>query len=325
MSQDTLPHLPPAPDIPGPVTAESLMPSTVNMTRTPVDYVPSPGMPPPLPPTAGAGKSPAQVEAEMAAALAGTGPPVPELDEGPSGTVYLPGGWLRPDGELVMTAQVRELNGFDEERLSRLLLADNPAVYVTEMLSMSVEDLGGQKPSKDDIRSLLLGDRDQLWLWTRIVTYGPDVEYKLTCTECDTDGKPTESLVSIDLETDIPVKKLDDPNKQEYTVELRRGEATLRLLNGFAQEKFSVGINKKTQAEVNTNMLANSVTSINGTPTQGREDAVRRLSSKDRATLLDFMVETQPGPQLSTEIEAHCSKCNAAYPIFLAQGALFRF
>ena len=108
-------------------------------------------------------------------------------------------------------------------------------------------------------------------------------------------------------------------------MELRRGVAKLRLLNGYAQEKFSVNLAKKTQAEVNTSMLANSVLSINGIPTQGREDAVRRLSSSDRGTLLDFMVETQPGPQLSTEIEAHCIKCNTAYPIFLAQGALFRF
>jgi hypothetical protein len=258
-----------------------------------------------------------QVAQEMA--RAGGPPEPPQLDEAPPGLVYLPGGLVR-DGELVVTAVVRELNGFDEERLSRLLAADNPAVYVTEMLALAVEDLGGQAPAKEDLRSLLIGDRDALWLGIRIVTYGADVEYTLKCNECD-----ETSVVTIDLNEDIPVRKLDDPLKRDYEVELRHGVAKVKLLDGVAQEKFSTALGKKTQAEINSIMLANSVLSINGIPTKGKEDAVRALSSQDRGTIMDFIIETQPGPQLGTEIEAHCSKCDAAYPIVLSPGALFRF
>lgn len=310
-------RLPPAPDIPGPHSPEDFMPAHVNTYRPPQPPDPESMAPLPLPGPAGPALTTEQVAQQVAQASGPAEPPT--LDEAPPGLVYLPGGFVR-DGELVVTAVVRELNGFDEERLSRLLAADNPAVYVTEMLSLAVEDLGGQKPSKEEIRSLLIGDRDQLWLGIRIATYGPEVEYTLTCADCD-----EKSLVTVDLNDDIPVRKLDDPLKREYEVELRNGVAKVKLLDGVAQEKYSTNLGKKTQAEINTIMLANSVLSINGLPTKGKEDAVRALSSQDRGTIMDFVIETQPGPQLGTEIEAHCSKCDAEYPIVLSPGSLFRF
>jgi T4 bacteriophage base plate protein len=318
--EGAFPHLPPAPDIPGPNKPDDFMPveiGPINYTKV-GDFVPPPDIPGLMAPNGGpppTAKSTSQVEAEMSAA---SKVPIPTMDD-VSGLVHLPGGWLR-DGELVRTAIVRELNGYDEEKLSRLLSADNPATYVTEMLFLATEDLGGQKPSKDDLRSLLIGDRDALWLGIRIASYGPEVEYNLTCTECD-----AESAVFINLNEDIPIKELEDPYKQGYDVELRHGVARIKLLDGYAQEKTSEGLAKKTQAEINTIMLANSVTDINGIRTKGREDAVRELSSQDRGTILDYIVDIQPGPQIGTEIEVHCAKCNAMYPIVLSPPSLFRF
>lgn len=323
MSQETLPHLPPAPDVPGPVTPESLIPGAAPVsqpafTRVP-GYVPPPSSPQPRPIEDFSPTQPQKTEAQVKQELAkATQTEIPVLEESPVGLVYLPGGLVR-DGELIVTAQVRELNGFDEERLSRLVMSDNPAVYVTDMLYLGVVDLGGVQPTKDDLRSLLIGDRDALWLGIRIASYGADVEYKLTCTECD-----AESKVFIDLNEDIPTKKLEDPMRLEYEVELRKGVAKVRLLDGFAQEKFSTNIGKKTQAEINTIMLAHSVLSINGIKTKG-EDDVRYLSSQDRGTIMDFIIETQPGPQIGTEIEVHCATCNAFYPIVLSPPSLFRF
>jgi hypothetical protein len=118
---------------------------------------------------------------------------------------------------------------------------------------------------------------------------------------------------------------MEDPLKREYEVELRNGVAKVKLLDGIAQEKYSTNLGKRTQAEVNTIMLAESVLSINGLPTKGKEDAVRGLGSQDRGTIMDFIIETQPGPQLGTEIEAHCHKCDVSYPIVLTPGSLFRF
>jgi hypothetical protein len=311
-----IPHLPPAPDIPGPNSPEDFIPAHTNTFIPPH---PPEGVSEMLPldlPSSQA-KTTDQVQQEMARASGPADPPT--LEEPPPGVVYLPAGFVR-DGELITMAIVRELNGFDEERLSRLLASDNPAIYVTEMLALAVEDLGGQKPSKDELRNLLIGDRDALWLGIRIASYGPEVEYSLVCNECD-----EKSVVTINLNEDIPVRKLDDPLKQDYEVELRHGVAKVKLLDGIAQEKYSTNLGKRTQAEINTIMLANSVLSINGLPTKGKEDAVRALSSQDRGTIMDFIIETQPGPQLGTEIEAHCHKCGALYPIVLSPGSLFRF
>jgi hypothetical protein len=287
------PRLPPAPDIPGNVTPDQLMAS-----------IPSDN------------KSAPNVQAEVARA---TRTDMPVIEEAPLGTVHLPAGWISPEGLLVREAIVRELNGFDEERLSRLGMTENPAEYVTEMLALGVEDLGGERPSKDVLRELLIGDRDALWLGIRIATYGRELEYKLDCTQCE-----NESVATIDLYDDVPVKEMDDPLKREFDVELRHGVAKLVLLNGFAQEKFSKNLGKKTQAEINTIMLANSVIAINDVRTKG-EDSVRRLGSQDRATLMDFIVEHQPGPQLSEEIIVHCATCNAPFPIILSQASMFRF
>lgn len=313
--------LPPAPDVPGPHTPEDFRPAGVSMRVAPgFEGAPAPqeGT---LPPDIGPAKTTSQVEQEMNRASV---TPVPTLDEAPSGLVYLPGGYLKNGETLITRATVRELNGFDEERLARLVMSDNPAIYVTELLSLGVETLGDEQPTKEDLRALLIGDRDALWLGIRIASYGSDVEYKLECVECVTDDKPTMSEVTIDLIDDIPVKRLEDPMKQTYEVELRNGVAKVKLLDGYAQEKSSADLGKKTQAEINTIMLANSVIEVNGIRTRG-EDDVRRLSSKDRGTIMDFIVETQPGPQIGTEIEVHCAKCDAAYPIVLSPPSLFRF
>jgi hypothetical protein len=240
------------------------------------------------------------------------------MEEPPLGKVILPAGLIRSDGYLVREAYVRELNGFDEEKLARLSMGDNPAVYITEMLSLAVERLDDEQPDKKVLRTLLIGDRDALWIGIRKATYGPEVEYKLKCIQCD-----AESAVTIDLDVDVPIRELEDPLKRVFTVELRHSVAEVGLLNGFAQEKYSANLSKKTQAEIDTIMLANSVRAINGIPVGGENDA-RRLSAADRQTLMDFIVEHQPGPDLGKEIEVHCATCDAAYPIVLSLPSMFR-
>jgi hypothetical protein len=259
--------------------------------------------------------------AEVGSAIAkATATPPPSMDDPSFTTVELPAGWISPDGLLVQTARVRELNGYDEEKMSRVP-PGNTATYVTELLALGVEDLGGQKPSKKTLQGLLIGDRDALVLGVRQATYGNEVEFKLKCTECDTD-----SVINVLIDEDVPVIKLEDPLKRTFDVKLRNGEfAKVTLLTGAAQEAYSEGIEKKTNAEINTVMLAKSVVAINGMPVGGRNEDVLRLSSADRGTLTDFIAEHQPGPQLNKEIPVPCAVCGKEYPVFLGLPNLFRF
>ena len=234
--------------------------------------------------------------------------------------VELPAGWITPEGLLVSTARVRELNGYDEERLARVDMQKNVAKYVTELLELGVEDLGGQKPTKEVLQGLLIGDRDALILGIRRATYGNEVEFKLSCSVCGNDSE-----VNVELDIDVKITKLDDPLVRVFDVPLRREKsAKVVLLNGVTQEAFSDGIGKKTQAEVNTIMLSKSVVEIDGVPTLGKENAARALSAADRDTIMTFIAEHQPGPQLK-DIQVACATCGEEYPVSLGLPNLFRF
>ena len=243
----------------------------------------------------------------------------PEIEPAPVVTTELPGGWISPAGVLVKTAEVKELNGFAEERLSRLDMGKNVASYVTELLLLGVVRIGDEVPTRDLLKNLLIGDRDALVLAIRQATYGNDVEFKLDCTACG-----EESDIRVEIDKDVEVTFMEDPLVRVFDVELRNGAAKVTLLTGVAQEAFSENIGKKTQAEINTTMLAKSVVEINGVPVRGKDNPVRALSAADRSTLTEFIADHQPGPQFK-EIPVPCATCGEEYPISLGLPNLFRF
>ena len=101
------------------------------MPMSMTDQAPTPGPggflndPPILPPQLprrpgeppGAPMTQADVDRTIAQVSAAEGPPL--IEQGGSLVVTLPGGWITPEGVLVTKATVRELNGYDEERLAR--------------------------------------------------------------------------------------------------------------------------------------------------------------------------------------------------------------
>lgn len=237
-------------------------------------------------------------------------------------TVTLPAGIIDADNNRIIDqVRVRELNGYDEEKLSRINANDNVAVYLTELLALAVEDIDGQKPTKDDLRNLLIGDRDFLMLAIRKATYGPTIDFKINCSVCESD-----SIATVDIDDDVEIVPLEDRYARKFTVQTRHGNVTIKMLNGRDQELYLGGVmSKKTSAELNTIILAKSVLDINGNPTFGKEEAVRALPSGDREKVVEFINEHQPGPALGKEIPVYCATCNAQYPIFLGLGNLFRF
>lgn len=315
MGPPGMPPLPPFPSTPGappgPAAAPGAPPpASPGMVRT------ANGTEIPLPP----GTAMSTEQAAAAVASAGNAP-TPTMDFNTYVEVDLPGGFLASNGQVIETARVRELNGFDEEKLAKLPLAKNVASYVTELLALGVEDLGGSKPSKDVIRALLAGDRDQLVLGISRATYGDGVKYELVCPDC---GQTSE--IEIELDKDIPVKKIEDPLVRIFDVELKRGrKAKVAFLNGAHQEAIGTGLSKKTQAEIRTLMLSKSVIEIDGAPVNGDENAIRALSAEDRRTLEEFVNDKQPGPQIQG-IPVPCSTpgCGYEFEVLLGLVNLFR-
>ena len=247
----------------------------------------------------------------------------PDIDPAPSLDVELICGYIDPGSEaLLKQARVRELNGYDEEFMSRRDPAKNPAIYITDLLERGVESIGGVKPSRVVIQQLLAGDRNQLLLAIRKAAYGPEV--KFTLTECETCGQGSDIIINIDDPEDVPVIEMPDPLVRAFDVPLRHGTARVTLVNGRIQEAYSENIDKRTPSEMNTVLLSKAVVSIGGLPTNGQEEPIRSLAVADRETLVDFTNDHQYGPQIK-EIRVPCSTCGREYPVLLGLGNLFRF
>jgi hypothetical protein len=276
----------------------------------------------PLPPAPGV--APPHMGDVAGAVARATESPVPTMKPGRETSYTLPCGMVTgdPQNPLVASVRVRELTGFDEEKLARLTMTDNVANYQTELLACGVEVIGATPPSRDALRGLLIGDRDALVLAVRRATFGDLLDFKLDCDACG-----EKSDIVIDLATDVEVVTLENPLVRTFDVETSRGTVKVRLLNGFDQEAFSESAGKKvkTRAEVSTLMLAKSVQEINGVPTYGDENAVRALPSGDRVKILDFVADIQPGPQLQQPVPVNCATCGKEFPISLGLENMFRF
>lgn len=96
-------------------------------------------------------------------------------------------------GRACADAVVRVLTGADEATLSAATQAGER--WVSLVLTTAVEDLGGQPPSPDEVRSLTVGDRCSLLLGVLAGTYGARIDWFVECPACG-----AELDASIDLE-----------------------------------------------------------------------------------------------------------------------------
>jgi hypothetical protein len=235
----------------------------------------------------------------------------------PEGAVHLPGGWFNKNGEHFQEAEVRELNGEDEEYIAKSNSNRNQGKLVAALLERAVVSIGGNRATKDMLEDLLIGDRDMLLMGIRVATYGDELEMAVMCPNCDN---------KIDLlyqfSVDVPVKELEDPTQREFKVQLRKNEATITLPDGRAQMAV-FNSNKKTAAELNSLLLEKCLKYIDGQPPIGGVvNAVKFLNLKDRQTLIEFMIENQPGPQYG-EVKQTCDQCEQEFPLVLGMSDLF--
>ena len=228
--------------------------------------------------------------------------------------VSLPGGFITQEGTLVKYAEVRELNGADEEAIAK---AGSLGRVLTTILQSGLVSLGGEKVKKEDLEELLAADRDAIWLAIRKVTFGSVVDYSYTCPSCG-----EASAVEIDLDADVPVTELANPiEDRKWVVEIKAGTAVLTIPNGQTQ-KLLMESTDKTTAELNTILLEGCLLGINGKGSLGRS-TVLKLGMADREKLVKEVLEKNPGPRLG-EVTKTCEACGAVINTPLSLVALFR-
>jgi hypothetical protein len=254
-------------------------------------------------------------QAQIDAVLSPDGIPV---EAPPDLSVELPGGYIDGTGRLLKKAEVRELNGEDEEALARGGNSSSFIRYFNTILSRAVVGIEDIEPDHAVLQGLLMGDRMMLLLAIRRVTYGDDVEMSLTCPKCN-----AEFDVAIELDKDVEIREMEDPMKRTHEVPLRKEHvATVRFINGADQEA-ALGDGKRTVAEQNTILLSRCITHLDGKPVIG-DDLILRMGLQDRKTVLQFLTDSQPGPLLE-EVSVPCSVCGEVSPLPLSIEDLFRY
>jgi hypothetical protein len=253
---------------------------------------------------------------EKLALEATEGPTVTIKTVAPSNSdVSLPGGFIAGDGSVVKYAEVRELNGVDEEAISK---AGSTGRALAVMVQRGLVSIGMEKPTKEDLDRLLSGDRDAILIGIRRVTFGNTVQFGFPCPHCK------EGLeVEVDLTSDIPIKTLDNPiedRKFIYESE-KHGTIVVGLPTGTTQKKLIENVDK-TPAEINTMLLAGCVESVNGIVSMGAS-TVLKLGMKDRENIIAEILDRNPGPRLG-EVKTTCEACGEDIPMPLSLADLFR-
>lgn len=253
--------------------------------------------------------------ASMQQVLADAAGPAP-APPAPSATLStLPVG-IQIDGKTVRDAEIRELNGSDEEAIDRV--SRNSLRFFDKLLQLGVVSLGGTAPTTEQLKQLYVGDRDSLMLDIRIATFGPELEMvAVRCPGC-------QDLVdfTVDLST-IVRRGLPEGSP---TVDLRGGRiATVRFPTGEDQEHI-MAETEATTGQTNTLLLARCLEHIDipsaGIRIPGSADTALKLGIADRRKILMYLAEHAPGPQTMSLTVAH-DRCGKEVPLPLTVADIF--
>lgn len=233
----------------------------------------------------------------------------------PSDTsVTLPGGYITAAGEVVTEAEVRELNGQDEEAIARASTMGKALLTIVQRGTVKV---GAEKADEKILDSMLAGDRDALLLGIFRATFGNTAEIKSWCNKC---GELKD--VEIDVNTDIKTKILTDPiNDRVFTVKGKKQEITVRLPTGFVQKEL-INNAEKTSAELNTMLLEHCVVKIGESPVLSKFQ-VQNMGLTDRQACIAEINNRVPGPQFDA-VKVVCPDCESEVSVPINLGNLFR-
>lgn len=244
---------------------------------------------------------------------------VPFITPPPDTSVKLPGGGiLDVDGTLNDDAEVKELNGADEEYLSKAEVTKNLGRYIQALVRRGTVRIGRHERLTDDLLGeLLIGDREMLILAIRRATYGDELVMNAICPACAATPE-----VTFDLATEIPITETEDPARRTVDVVLRDGRKAVVRIPTAADQNAVYALSNKTMSEMNTYLIGRCLVTIDGMPAIGHQAALT-LGIMDRRELVKAMNDAQPGPKYS-DVEIACPGCGGEFPLQVRLLDLFR-
>lgn len=234
----------------------------------------------------------------------------------PSDTVVtLPGGYITSAGEVTTEAEVRELNGRDEEEISK---ATSLGKALLTILKRGTVRVGNESVTDQMLDNMLSGDRDMLLLGIFRATFGNIAHLGGYCGSC-----AETKEVDVELDKDIKVKVLLDPlNDRTFTVKGKSLEYTVNLPTGITQKELMLSADK-TVAELNTLLLEQTVVKIGEAPVVSKIQ-VQNLGLTDRRKIVEEINNRVCGPQFE-DLTLDCPDCEGEVQVPISLGTLFRF
>ena len=228
-------------------------------------------------------------------------------------------GYRDENGIVHTDFEVREMNGADEEAISKKEIKSNGAKILRTLLTRCCIRIGTiekaeVKESKwtEIIQSLSVPDQDFIILKIREISIGEEIETKYKCP--DEDCK--EEIIVTSTIDELEVTPFD--GEEEIAFELPKGfkdkdgnilrRGKIRHPNGLDREILD-GIARKNVGHANTLMLTRCITELEGTKVY--DELVRDLSVKDRNYLLKLLQDHKFGVNLEVDVE--CPSCYESF------------
>ena len=241
--------------------------------------------------------------------------PAPALQEPESPIVILQRGVIDLEtGEWQVDAEVREMNGGDEEYLATIESKGNItyAEYMAALLKRAVVRIGSCTISDNlsILDTITIGDRDILFLGVIKATYGSEKKFQATCPSCNKDNDVVMNLIE-----DFPVQEPNVNLRSTITKTLKNGKnVKLRLPN--TGDSIHVGKTSTLSAIQNTIMLSRCAVWEDSERPENIEEWAKSLNVADRSMLVNALLSITAGPKMEG-VNIHCAHCGGDISIML--------
>ena len=246
--------------------------------------------------------------------------PVPLIPDAPDVSLNLQRGLLVRN-EYKTEVIVRELTGADEEALARTKEATDffDMVIALGVVSVGDFDLSSLPVAERQgyLRTLLIGERDQIFLAIVKATFGERKTMTFSCQTCQEDQE-----IDLLLSEDFKPQEVKEVTTDILTYQTSKGdELQYRLVTGEDQLEAFARKNSTTP-EQNTIILSRVITKRNNGLIPDPLAFVRSMPMRDRQNILAALVSHQPTIDLM--VTTKCAACGADQPLILGWVDLFR-
>lgn len=228
-------------------------------------------------------------------------------------------GYKDNDGVLHKDFEVRDMNGTDEEAISKGDTKTNGGKIIRVLISRCCTRIGtlnksDMKESKwvEIIQNLSIADQDLIMLKIREATVGEEIEGNYTCPVSDCKAS-IDTVIDLDELEIIPFNGVEliefelpkGITSKDGTI-LKNG--TMRRPKGLDREILDK-VARTNIGTANTLMLTRCIVDLEGTKVT--DDQVRNLSIKDRRYLMKLLEENKFGVNL--DVELTCPQCGEMF------------